>query len=157
MNHNNNSNVLAWYDDEKFLNHKKEQTYGDIYPLLGSVFFMLPFQIYLPVLQTVPNFSLKNLETGVETDITTIINNSGLVYTPVAITGFAKVSFPATSKLVGIDLHEGQYQLILTWGIGSSDEKKYYSEIMTLVNNTKSLLKLMWWKNVADQAIKLLD
>lgn len=150
---NDNYNILPFYEAESFQNHRKEYAYGQVFPLICSVFNFLPFQIYVPDQPASDyRFTLRELDTGQTVNVTPQMDSTLLVQQTNAVPGFDKLTYPGVMKLSGLNLAEGRYQLELFYGeintIGGK-ATTMVSEIFTMVRDVSRFVKLVYWNQTA--------
>ena len=142
QNFNNNMTVLPFYNSRSMQNHRKSYAYGQVYPLYAQTNMLMPFQIirnYQPGGSHIFAVSIINLKTNERKGITTEMLDSGLQAIDYKDLGYTVFTFPGNIAM-NLNLKEGQYYLYIVVG-----EASYYSEVMTLVDDTSGLLKIEWF------------
>lgn len=146
MKYNNNYSVLPFYEERAMQFHRLGYTFGEVYPLFCPKTNILPFQIFEPNTDkalTTPkvsalSFALYNPTNDSKfTDID--LSASGLSVKEYSDGGYSIIytgylPLPNTLPI-------GQFYLVLT---DSTNNKVYYSELITFVNDIDSYLKIEW-------------
>lgn len=139
---NNNLSILPFYNAISDQNHRKDYAFGEIYPLYCPDYNILPFQfIGGPFWSTTIGdyqLALINLNTGVETDLTSWFAAEAVV-TNYATEGYTIIRYPAIVRNTASLLSEGRYYLRL---YDDDSEQTVYSEVVTVVAED-SLQKLL--------------
>lgn len=141
-----NLNVLPFYDDLRYQNHKKEYAYDEVYKLYSPSTRLLPFQIIRPHATSTPITSVllkgvdrKGNPNGSETDITAQVTGSGLTILEFSADGYDIIKYPSTFAFPALTIGLGQYFIEVTDGTNT-----WYSEIFTIVSNPEKLLRLVY-------------
>lgn len=139
-----NVSPLAFFDNVKWYNHRREYVYGTIMPLVVPLGRIPPFQIAMDTDSGGGvNWTLINYNTGVETAITSELYASGY-------DGFEDdngnliLIYPGSVNLPGINLTEDLYYLRFEDFNGNY----IFSEIFAWQNNldnNRKYVKVEWW------------
>lgn len=132
---NNNISPFPFYDDISRQNHRKDYTFGQIYPLVIYKNMLLPFQFCVSSGTSVSEAKLYTIGGGLAADILSNLKENGLVVKSYA--GFKLVKYPGTLPVNAIK-HEGQYYIRLRLNSG----KYFYSDIFTVYNRVDDYLEL---------------
>lgn len=137
---NNNLSVLPFYTSIDEQNHRKSYSYGEVYPLYTPVKVVPPFQIMMnSTPATISQAYLYKADgTQVGGSILGELIAAGL--TIKTFTSYNVVVFPSSSVLSSALAREGQYYIKLSMSNGVD----YYSDIMTVVGNVSSYVKVEW-------------
>jgi len=139
---------LPIYDSLAKQNHRKDYSFGEVYPLITPHKTILPFQrirATRPDAVGLVTAKLKNLK-GVEIlDITAQLIATGLIINRYAVLGFDIIIYPGNVEM-DIELDHGTYYLEFNDGT-----QTFYSEIYNSVPNVSNCLKIEFWdtENVA--------
>ena len=138
---NNNLSVLPWYTSIDQQNARKWWAYGRVYPLFCPAGFILPFQLMVPH---------TNAQLSVIIQLIDYNTRSTLTITPELIqTGLTDKKFPGLGYDVVVypgwlpalqNVKNGRYYL---WA--AINNRTYYSEVFTVVNDIQPYLKISWW------------
>ena len=141
MQQNNNLYPLPFYTALKYQNARKSYAYGNIYPLITPVNFILPFQIIIPIEASsliISSAKVYDKNNVFKYDILQNMNSSGL--TALNYTTYSLIYYPGNTAL-GLIMEEGIYYIDII-----INNIHYYSEMFTIVaGSTDSYIKLMWW------------
>ena len=137
---NCNLSPLPFYQKIDEQDRFKPYAFDEVYPLYTPLGTIPPFQLIIPHTSgTISGVSLCSLENGA-TDITSTINNAGLLRKDFADDGYDVILYPSLSLSMFYQ-NEGRYYII----ISMSDGKSYYSDIFTAVGNMAGFINIMWW------------
>lgn len=143
---NNNTNILAWYPDQRYQQHRKSYAQGQVWPLIAKTQRMPPFQIYRETLAASPITSciITSIETGVTYDVTlTIVNDGGLniqAFSPAGETAYDLIVYPGLADFADITFPEGMYDAMITDGTNT-----WYSERFYMKDYVENLIKISYW------------
>lgn len=130
---NNNISPLPFYDDIALQNHRKDYAFGQVYPLITYKNMLLPFQVVLSRGSSIRWVRLVNFNTGKFIDITTSMEENGLILK--SYTGFKLLKYPGTLPIVEIK-HEGLYYIhAYITNLGA-----IYSDVFTVSNKVDDCL-----------------
>ena len=132
---NNNISPLPFYDDISLQNHRKDYTFGQIYPLVIHRNMLLPFQFCVSSGSSISQAFLYSAEGKYIANILPELRENGL--TIKSYTGFKLVKYPGTLPVNSIK-HEGQYYIWLRLNGGPV----LYSDIFTVYNRIDDYLEL---------------
>lgn len=143
---NSNTNILAWYPDQRYQQHRKTYAQGQVWPLISKTQRMPPFQLYRTTLVASPITSciLTSIETGITYDVTTtIVTDGGLniqAFSPAGIDSYDLIVYPGLADFTGITFKEGMYEAVLTDGTNT-----WYSERFYMKSYLDNLVKINYW------------
>lgn len=134
-----NISPLPFYDDISMQNHRKEYSFGQIYPLIVHSGNILPFQFLLQVSSDIEEVQLhplgRALNAGEYIDITASMKQAGLSVKNVS--GYSVVKYPATGSIPEIKSEGFYYIAMRLSGLGW-----LYSEVFNVRNDISSCLFL---------------
>lgn len=145
---NNNLSILPIYDSLAKQSHRKDYSFGEVYPLITPHKTILPFQkirATRPDAVGVITAKLINMQ-GVEIlDISAQLIATGLIINRYASLGFDVIIYPGTIPM-DIVLDKGTYWLEMNDGT-----QTFYSEVFNMVSDVSRCLKIEFWdsENVA--------
>lgn len=132
---NNNISPLPFYDDISLQNHRKDYTFGQIYPLVIHRNMLLPFQFCVSSGSSVSQAILYSADGKYIANILPELKENGLTIKSYA--DFNLVKYPGTLPVNSIK-HEGQYYILLRLNGGPV----LYSDIFTVYNRVDDYLEL---------------
>ena len=141
---NNQISILPIYDNLQKQNHRKDYSFGEIFPLITPHKTILPFQ---RIRATKPDpvelivAKLKNLKGEEILDITAQLIATGLKINHYPTEGFDVIIYPSNAQM-DIDLEVGTYYLEMNDGT-----QPFYSEIFNMVADLSNYLKIEFWDN----------
>ena len=140
MTQNNNINVLAWYSDVSYQNHRKDYAFGEVFPLVCPVKKALPFQIVRETrANAITKCELFNINDTLAEDVTTTMLANGLSIVRYEALGYDVVVYHGIQNLsstIGI----GQYYLKITDGVDT-----WYSEVFCMIDNISLYTMIEYW------------
>lgn len=147
MTPNNNLSPLPFYTDIELQQHRRSYAYGEVFPLYADTDKLLPFQIYIGEIANLIDIEIIG-DNGTK-NIYRQMTDAGLKV--VNITQNERqasyVVFPALYPMA-LSLSEGRYYIkVSAVDIITGKTTYYYSDIITLVNNTDGYIKIMWYDN----------
>lgn len=145
MYNNSNTNILAWYPDQRYQQHRKSYAQGQVWPLISKQYRLPPFQVYREHLATSPITSLilTHIGTGVTYEIVSYIYTSGLniqEFSPAGVTAYDLIVNPGLTDMTDISLPEGMYDAVMTDGTNT-----WYSERFYMKGYVDNLVKINYW------------
>ena len=141
---NNNLSILPLYESRAKQNHKKDYSFGEIYPLITPHKFILPFQ---KIRATRPDpvelvvAKIFNVRDEEILDVSDQMRATGLVINRYAQFGFDVIIYPGVNQM-DIELEVGTYYLELSDGT-----QTFYSEVFNMVADVSQMLKIEFWDN----------
>ena len=137
---NNNFSVLPWYDNIKYQNHRRTYAYGQIYPLIVPMQYLVPFQLMRTTRTNgISYVRLHDKDGNLKADITQPMVESGLQIVRFAALGYDVIVFPANFPL-NVSIAEGFHYLTMSDGA-----QIFYSEMFTVVRDVSCCLKIEWY------------
>ena len=142
---NNNLSVLPFYSKLEYQHRFKPYAFGAIYPLIADANSLLSFQFPINTVEPsyigvngefIKKLTLVNVDTGANVNI---YNEYSNLIRCVTLDGKDYLMY--TAEHTQRKLSEGKYYII----IELVDDQKFYSEVITLVNNIDDYLKIEWW------------
>lgn len=140
-NKSNNFSALGWFTDLRHLHHNKTYSYGNAYPFVIPLKFLIPFQIIRPTSNSVIlKAELFTRDGELVLDLTEDMIQGGLVVKRFESRGFDVVVYPATIPLTSDVPGEGWHYLQLSDGVNT-----FTSELFNASFATEDLLKIVWY------------
>lgn len=139
---NNNLSVLPWYSSIEQQNARKWWIYNRIYPLYTPAGFILPFQLMIPhASSTTISFVYLYSADGrlIDGSMRQKLLDTGLATKRFASLGYDVIVYPGQLPAL-TTLPNGQYYLM-----ARINNKEYWSEVFTVVNDIEPYLKITWW------------
>ena len=137
---NNNFSVLPWYDNIKYQNHRRTYAYGQIYPLVVPMQYLVPFQLMRTTRTNgISYVRLYDKDGILKADITQPMVESGLQIVRFAALGYDVIVFPANFPL-NLSIAEGFHYLTISDGV-----QIFYSEMFTVMQDVSCCLTIEWY------------
>ena len=142
---NNSLSVLPFYNKLEYQHRFKPYAFGAVYPLIADTYSLISFQFSIPRINElyidntgrfIEKLSLVDVNTNRSINILGTYSNLIRRYTS---NDEDYIIYNATNTHK--KLSEGQYYIVIEF----VDSQKYYSEVITLVNNIDDYLKVEWW------------
>ncbi len=146
-----NSGILIFVDNAKWLNHRREYAYGQIFPLAAPIGRIPPFQFSRALGETgVINLTLVRRSDGQEYSIQTEMTLTGLASETVATAGneigYEHVMYPGSAALPISGFSEGLHYLRFEDDMGEYWLSEYFAFVQDL-NVRRDYVKVEWWHN----------
>ena len=146
MYNNSNTNILAWYPDQRYQQHRKSYAQGQVWPLVALHYTLPPFQVYREHLEAtaITSLIITHIQTSTQYNVTlTMINDGGLniqEFSPSGQTASDLIVYPGLVQMTDVSLPEGQYDAVMTDGTNT-----WYSERFYMTAYVGNLVKINYW------------
>lgn len=137
----NSLNILPWYSDLKYQNHRlKYYAYGQIFRLQVEQNQIPPFQFVRPGISgaDIFTFTLTEINTGAVTDVTSAVKSAGLNIVTDVAGNYDLIIYPSKSILPTSLLPYGLYYCTMTDTNGST----WYSEVFAMVQSLAGMVRI---------------
>lgn len=135
----NNTNVLGWYLDSKYQNHKKDYAYNKVFPFVTELGTLPPFQIPYSSIDEVTKFDIIKFSDATETSVLSQLTTVG--FNIQSFDDYDLAIYPGTVAFTGSwepDLYYARFQ---------DGTTTWYSDVFLFANDVSRCLKLEWWHN----------
>lgn len=145
MYNNSNTNILAWYPDQRYQQHRKSYAQGQVWPLVSLHYTLPPFQVYREHLAATPISSLiiTHIDTNAQYDIIGAITAAGFniqEFSPTGETAYDLIINVGQTPMTDISFPEGMYDAVMTDGTNT-----WYSERFYMKAYVDNLIKINYW------------
>ena len=134
-----NTNILGWYLDSKYQNHKKNYAYNKVFPFVTELGMLPPFQIPYETINELTKFDIIKFSDATETSVLSELTTVG--FNIQNFTDYDLAIYPGALAFTGT------WEPTLYYARFQDGVNTWYSDVFLMSSDVSNCLKLEYWHN----------